>query len=76
MITITHPDIPGSEVDVPDSSLPFHRAAGWVVKGSEDDPAVKAESERAEGRAAEQPETPPAEQDKAPKRRATTKDGE
>ncbi|MEV8636514.1 hypothetical protein AB0395_33190 [Streptosporangium sp. NPDC051023] len=76
MITITHPEIPGSEVEVPDSSVPFHQAAGWVVKGSQDDPEVKAESER-EGQAVEQPETPPIEQDKTPKgRRASTKDGE
>lgn len=76
MITITHPEIPGALVEVPDSSLPFHQAAGWVVKGSEDDPDVKAEGERVESQAAGQPETPPVEQDKTPKRRTTTKDGE
>lgn len=30
MIKIMHPDLPGAEVEVPDSALPFHRAAGWV----------------------------------------------
>lgn len=30
-VRITHPDIEGSEVEVPEQSLPHHRAAGWVL---------------------------------------------
>jgi hypothetical protein len=73
MTLITHPSMPGSAVDVPDSSLPFHQAAGWVIKGSEDDPEVKAAAEAAKGKdggdAAGQDETPKS-------RRAGKKDGE
>lgn len=30
-VTIVHSDLPGEEVQVPESALPFHRAAGWVL---------------------------------------------
>lgn len=31
MVKITHPAIEGSEIEVPEQSLPHHRAAGWVL---------------------------------------------
>lgn len=77
MTLITHPNIPGSEADVPESSLPFHQAAGWVVKGSEDDPEVKAAAEAGAETAAKKGKSgDSAEQDKTPKSRRTTKDSE
>ncbi|WP_433415028.1 hypothetical protein ACQP1V_36250 [Microtetraspora malaysiensis] len=30
-IKMTHPEIEGAEIDVPESSVPFHHAAGWVL---------------------------------------------
>ncbi|MER5622504.1 hypothetical protein ABT061_15815 [Streptosporangium sp. NPDC002544] len=78
MTQITHPQIPGSEVDVPESSLPFHQAAGWVIRGSQDDPEVTA-AEKARDLALNGPgeqAEPPAEQDQTPKKRSTKKDGE
>ncbi|MGV9535014.1 hypothetical protein ACWEU6_21840 [Streptosporangium sandarakinum] len=76
MTQITHPQILGSEVDVPESSLPFHQAAGWVVKGSQDDPEVTA-AERERDLKLNGPGEAAAEQDQAPKaRRATTKEAD
>ncbi|TQS29129.1 hypothetical protein [Microbispora sp. KK1-11] len=76
MATITHPDIPGSEVDVPDSSLPFHQAAGWVVKGSEDDPEVKAAAEKGETADGGKDAQPDSSKETPKGRRASTKDGD
>jgi hypothetical protein len=68
MVTITHPEIPGAEVEVPESSLPHHQAAGWVVKDDQEEPAAAVGDE---------PEDKANEQTKTPKRRvSSTKDGE
>lgn len=40
-VTMRHPDLPGQEIEVPDSAVPHHRAAGWQVV----DPALSPPSE-------------------------------
>ena len=42
MTRITHPDIPGSDVEVPASAVPFHRAAGWVLVEEAGAPGLEA----------------------------------
>ncbi len=71
-----HPDLPGTEIDPPESAVPFHRASGWVVKGSDEDPEVIAAAEAGQDSTTSKPGKD-AEKDTAPQgRRATQKDGD
>lgn len=73
MIRITHPDIPGSDVEVPDSSWPFHQAAGWLrVEESSAEQVQGASGEPA----AQEPAGSEPGKDATPKRRSTTKESE
>ncbi len=46
MTLMVHPNLPGTEIDPPESAVPFHRASGWVLKGSDEDPEVIAQAEK------------------------------
>ncbi len=75
MTLMVSPQDPGLEFDSPESAVPFHQAAGWVVKGSDDDPEVIAAAEAEKDSKTSKPGKD-AEKDKAPKAGATAKDGE
>lgn len=83
MARITHPTMPGSDVEVPDVSLPHYRESGWLVIGEDIDGPAEApaplDDEAAEGAgdgAADAPADPPVETKTPKARRATVKDGD
>ncbi len=63
MARMTHPTIPGSDVEVPDISLLHHRASGWLVIGEDVEGPIEALPEEPASEADAASET------KAPKRR-------
>lgn len=77
-VKMTHPNIPGSEFDSPDSAVPFHRAAGWVPVDEVDDEQVEVQGDEQNPVTQQEGPVPDgAAEDPAPKgRRANKKDGD
>ncbi|WP_426568090.1 hypothetical protein [Streptomyces canus] len=58
-VRLRHPELPDEQtIDVAESAVPLHRAAGWVVV--EDAPATPAETSEAESNSEAEAPQPPA----------------
>jgi hypothetical protein len=69
LVTMYHPNLPGTEITVPQSAVPHHAASGWVLEPPEPPPApVEADEPPAE--------PPPAAKKTAAKKTAADKKGD